>query len=163
VTKPTNASTPAEGVKLLQAAAILSRLERREITASQVRTILVLGPDARAMQPLRRGEARVFTAEDLAVVRVVLRLRACGVSPVVSRVIVANRRDELIRAWHDGLPQALGVIGMRALLLWRGKELDGMIAWVDLPDVWRAIPAAIAAAQPTATAAPHDGARTARV
>jgi hypothetical protein len=70
-------------------------------------------------------------------------------------VIVANRREELIHAWHAKLPQALGVIGMRAMLLWRGKELAGMIAWVDLLEVWRGVPPAVAAVRPRRSAPVH--------
>lgn len=127
------------GVTLTRAAEILTTLERREITPSQVRTILVLGPNARALEPLPLGTPRMFTREDVAIVRLVLRLRAAGVSPIVSRIIAAHWRDSLIETWHDRRPTALAVIGMRGLLLRRGKEPKGAIARVDLQDVWRGI------------------------
>lgn len=127
------------GVTLARAAEILSALERRPITASQVRSILVLDSHARAMSPLPIGTARIFTVTDLAVARLVLRLRAQGVSPVVSRVVVANWRDHLIEIWRHRRPMALAVIGMRGLLLWRGKEPEGAAAWVDLPAIWQGI------------------------
>lgn len=140
-------SEPAPGVTLAQAASILSRRMRRVVTPSQVRAILVLDSQGKALAPRRKGDTRLFTAEEIAQALVVLRLRAAGVSAMVARLIVANRRDELINAWHQNLPMALGVVGMRGMLLWRGKEPEGVIAWVDLPDVWRGLVAAVDAAQ----------------
>lgn len=125
-------------LSLVETADVLTRLTRQTITPSKVRTMLVLGPGARAMSPKRQGDRRTFTIDDVAMALVLLRLRAEGVSPVVSRVLVANWRDRLVAACHAGDPVAFGVAGMTGVLLWRGARPESVVSWVDLPDVWRA-------------------------
>jgi hypothetical protein len=136
---------PVAGISLEQVGALLSSLERDTITPSQVRTILVLGPNARAMEPKRRGEQRLFSAEDVAIARLVLRLRKEGVTPVVSRVIVATLREELVRVWRHGDAMALAVIGMRGLIVPSSTpRLGPVAAFVPLPSVWARVEAALA-------------------
>jgi len=118
-------------------------LERRRISPSQVRSILVLDTTARAMQPRRSGDTRLYSAVDLAIVRLAVRLRAEGVSPTVARVIVATLRESIVEIWAHARPMALAVIGMRGLLLWRGKQPAAAAACVDLLDVWRGVTHAI--------------------
>jgi hypothetical protein len=135
---------PVRGVKLADAARVLSRLERKRVTPSQVRTMLVLGSDACALHPQRQGATRPFTADDLSIARVLMQLRKAGVSAVVARIIVEHCREGLIDAWRKQLPMALAVIGRRGLLLWRGQEPAGAVAWIDLVDVRRGVDAALA-------------------
>jgi hypothetical protein len=140
-------STPA--VSMVQAAAILARLERRDVSPSSVRTALVLGPTSRAMQPGQRGKSRLFTAVDLACFRLMLRLRDEGISPVVSRVIVSTLREGLALHWQHNDPMALAVVGMQGLITYASENRPPYaVAWVDLRTVWRGLEHAIAAATP---------------
>lgn len=130
---------PADGVTLNEAARILSKLEHRRVTPAQIRAILVRGTTGRALEPRRIGQTRVYSAVDLAMVRLNLRLRAQGVSPLVARVIVANLSSEMIEHLIHGDPMALNIIGMRGIPAHpNSKELAG-VAWVDLRDVWRGV------------------------
>lgn len=134
-----NAGVVGRVLTLTEMATALSRVCRDDVSVSKVRTMMVLGPGARALSPRRRGDRRLFTRDDLALAALLLRLRREGVSPVVSRVLVANWRDRLIEAWHQALPAAFGVIGMTGMLLWRGQRPDHLVAWIDLAEIWRGV------------------------
>jgi hypothetical protein len=134
------------GVTLQQAALVLSRLERRDVTPSQVRTMLVLGADARAQKPNKRGDPRQFAAVDLALGRILLRLRHAGVSPVVSRVIVATLREStdpsmpsLVDHLRRGDRMALAVHGMRGWLVYDKQRPAAAVAWVPLCEVMQGL------------------------
>jgi hypothetical protein len=130
------------GLTLPEMATVISRLEQQEVSVGQVRSVLLLDTRGRAITPQRHGETRLYTADDVAVVRLVLRLRAAGVSPTVARVVAACLRPELGRSWR--LPRALAVAGLRGELLpLNAGRPTGTIAWVSLREVWAGIEAAI--------------------
>src|SRR5262245_24735254 len=89
------------GLTLEEAAQVLSTLEKRAVSADQIRTAVLLDTRRRIPLPRRHGETRLFTADDLAVVRLVLRLRAAGVSSTVARVVVACLREALGKSWRQ--------------------------------------------------------------
>lgn len=137
---------PSPGVTVAEAAAILAELEGRPVSVAQVRSVLVLDTRGRALAPRVHGQTRVYTAVDLALVRLTFRLRGAGVSPTVARVMVANARDVLAGHWQHDDPMALAVVGLRGLVVYAAsRRPDGAVAWVPLRDVWRGIEAAMRA------------------
>ena len=123
---------------------MLSRLEKRPVSAGQVRAVVLLDTRGRAVKPRRHGETRLYTSDDVAAVRLVLRLRALGVSPTVARVVVACLRDELCQSWH--LPLAFAVTGLRGELLSVNQERPaGCVAWVPVRAMWVGLNEAIRA------------------
>jgi DNA-binding transcriptional MerR regulator len=135
-----------EGVTVAEVAAILTKLLGTAITTAQVRSVLVLDTRGRTMSPRRHGQTRLYSAVDVALVRLVLRLRAEGVSPTVARVVVAHFRELLAQHWTHHDPMAFAVIGMRGLLLYaKQSRPDGAVAWMDLRDVWRGVERAVQA------------------
>jgi DNA-binding transcriptional MerR regulator len=109
----------------------------------------LLDTRGRAINPRRHGETRCYSATDLAIVRLVLRLRAAGVSPTVARVVVACLRDELSGSWKR--PVALAVTGLRGELLpMREEQPKGPVAWVPLREAWDGVEAAIREARKAA-------------
>jgi hypothetical protein len=132
------------GVTLTEAARLLTQIERRpanvSITPSVVRSILVLGTDARAMEPRRPGDTRLFTPVDLAVVRLNLQLRAAGVSPTVARVNVANLRILLAKHWRHGDEMLLVIAGLCGVLVPPGTDsVRGEVARVPILKAWRGL------------------------
>lgn len=121
--------------------------------------MLVLGANARAVDPQPLGRARLFTSIDLAVARLMLRLRDEGVSPVVSRVILATLRESLVEHLAHGDPMALAVHGMRGWLVYGKTRPKDVVAWVLLSDVTRGIEPAIVAASRTTEKASAPAAR----
>jgi DNA-binding transcriptional MerR regulator len=127
---------------LAEAALLLSRLEKQIVSLDQVRAVLLLDTRRRVVSPLRHGETRLYTSDDVAAVRLVLRLRASGVSPTVARVVVACFRDELSQSWRQSL--ALAVSGLRGELLpIHAERPKGTVAWVPLREIWAGIEEAI--------------------
>lgn len=135
---------PRDGVTVAEVARVAGRLERRPVTVGTVRSILVLDTRGRALMPQRHGETRVYAAEDVALVRLALRLRAAGVSPTVARVVVACLRNQLVAAWHGQDDSALAVIGLRGEIRSRlSARPAGVVAWIALRDVWQGLESAI--------------------
>src|SRR6476469_2992650 len=123
------------GLTLQESASLLSRLEKRAVSTNQVRAVLLLNTRGRALEPQPHGQTRLYTSDEVATVRLVLRLRAAGVSPTVARVVVACLRDELSRLWRR--PLALAVTGLRGEIVpFRVRRPPGTIAWVPVRDVW---------------------------
>src|SRR6476469_2039132 len=132
------------GLTLQEAASLLSRLEKRSVSTNQVRAVLLLNTRGRTLRPHRHGETRLYISDEVAAVRLVLRLRAAGVSPTVARVVVACLRDELSRLWRR--PLALAVTGLSGEIVPLSAERPpGTIAWVPVRDVWVGIDDAIRA------------------
>jgi len=136
-------STPV-GLTLTEAATLLTKLEGRTVTPRHVRAVLVLDTRGRAIERRRLGETRVYTAEDVALVRLALRLRGSGVSPTVARIVAACLRAELVAAWRSRRGYALAVTGLRGVVVPPHRERpSGVIAWVPLRAVWAGIEDAI--------------------
>jgi DNA-binding transcriptional MerR regulator len=129
-----------DGVTLREAAQLLSTLERRPVSPAQVRSILVLDTTGHALAPRQHGDVRLYSAVDVAFVRLTLRLRAEGVSPTVARTIVSCLGPMLAEHLTHNHPMALAVVGLRGLLLYApAGRPDAVVAWVTLQDVWRGI------------------------
>lgn len=132
-------------VTVREIAAIVSQMEGRACSYARVRSLLVLGQGGRrTVVPRERGDTRLFTAYDVAIVRAAEQLKRQGVSSAVTRVILATLRQELEAAWRQYRPAALAIIGVRGWLPHEEASRDGAIAWVPLRPVWAGIEDAIA-------------------
>jgi hypothetical protein len=150
------------GVTLNEAGELLTRLERdrdarrpkeerllpalglRQISPSLVRSVLVLGPNARAMDKRRQGDPRLYTPVDLALFRLNLRLRAAGVSPTVARVNVANLAILLAKHWQHDDEMALVIVGLCGVLVpVETPRIKAELARVSILDAWGGLSAGV--------------------
>jgi hypothetical protein len=92
----------------VELAKVVSALEQ-PCSARRVRYALSAGGTNRQ----GRGRTRLHAADDVALMRVALRLEAAGVSAWVARVVLAYLQDSLIAAIRSRRPKALHVFGVR--------------------------------------------------
>jgi len=121
-----------------EAAALAAELSGQPCTARRVRYLLVQGRLGTDISRGRHGETRVFGVLDVALLRLVLALRAQGVSAAVSRGILTYLRDDLIRAWRAAQSMAVAVTGLKGSLepVPHGRP-KWAVAWVPLRELWR--------------------------
>ena len=128
---------PTNGLTVSEVARVLARLEHRKVSIGQVRSVLVLDTHGRALAPRQHGQTRLYSSIDVALVRLVLRLRAEGVSPTIARVLVAGLRDTLAKHWTHNDPMAFAVIGLRGFVMYATAARPALaVAWVPLRSVW---------------------------
>jgi len=63
------------------------------------------------------GRTRLYTADDLCLVRLAVRLEREGLSAWVVRAVLANHADEIVRAWRSGTASVLAVHGVRGKVI----------------------------------------------
>src|SRR5579859_979896 len=63
------------------------------------------------------GRTRLYTADDLCLVRLAVRLEREGLSAWVVRAVLANHAGEIVRAWRSGTASVLAVHGVRGKLI----------------------------------------------
>src|SRR5262249_22577068 len=117
-----------------------SRLENRPCSPRQVRYWLVTGRLGNDVQPRSRGQTRLYTALDVAFVRLALRLSRGGVSMTVARVVLTCLHTDLVRAWKAGARLALAIRGVQGSLEPSLKSRPAWAtAWVPLREIWNGL------------------------
>lgn len=121
-----------------EVATLVSRLAGVSCSARRVRYLLG-GPVQ------GHGRTRFYTALDVAVVQLVLRLEQAGVSPWVGRVVIAYLGDELRAALRAGARGAVRIQGVRAELVAVNAHEQSVAAtaFVPLADIWRGVVPAV--------------------
>ena len=123
-----------------EVAALASRLESRPCSPRQVRYWLVSGRLGNDVQPRTRGQTRLYTVLDVALVRLALRLSREGMSTTVARVVLTYLRNDVIRAWKAAAPLALAIRGVQGSLEPALKARPAWAeAWVPLRDIWNGL------------------------
>jgi len=125
---------------IAEVAALAGRLEGRECSPRQVRYLLVTGRLGNDVQSRTRGQTRLYTVLDTAVVRLALRLSREGVSAAVARVVLTYLRSDIIRGWKAGAPLALAIQGVQGSLEPSLKARPTWAtAWVPLREIWNGL------------------------
>lgn len=123
-----------------EVAVLCARLTGQPCSTRQVRYLLVgcsLGsePDRRP-----NGQTRLHGGVDVAMVRLALRLRAEGVSPWATRVILTYLRNDIVRVWKTGSAVTLAVAGIQGSLQPSLKAKPARaIACVPLREIWHGL------------------------
>ena len=138
-----------------EVAAVVSQLEGERCTVRQVRYLLygLLPSDT----PVPRGHTRLYGPDDVALMRLAVRLHAQGVSAWVARVVLAYCGAEIRAAWRAGSASALVVRGVTGTIeaatadpssapasvrvslraVWIGVERAMRGTRRDRPQIWR--------------------------
>src|SRR5438093_428835 len=87
-----------------EVAVLVSRLEGRACSPRQIQYLLVTGRLAGDLQQRSRGQTRLFSVNEVTLVRLAARLAKEGVSATVTRVVLTYLRSDLIRAWKAAAP-----------------------------------------------------------
>jgi hypothetical protein len=113
-------------------AAAVVRLEREPCTARRVRHLLS-GVVISDRAPRRGRRTRGFSAVDVALMRLAVRLEAQGVSAWVVRVVLAYCGDEIRAAWRRRTAVALVVRGVTGTIEGVTPEADAPAAMARVP------------------------------
>jgi hypothetical protein len=97
-----------------EVADVVSQLEREPCSVRQVRYLL--SALRRTDPEPQRGHARLYDLDDVALMRLAVRLQTQGISAWVTRVVLAYGADEIRAAWSLGAPVALVVRGVTGFL-----------------------------------------------
>lgn len=128
-----------------EVAAVVTALEGTACTARRVRYLF---DGQRGAAGVVRGQTRLYGLPEVAVMRLVLRLEAQGVSGWVARVVVTYCGDAIGAAWRRGAAAALVVRGVTGTIEpVRDATARPAAACVPLPPVWRGIERAVRAAR----------------
>jgi hypothetical protein len=101
-----------------------------------VRYLLIDGSLGTDVSRRTRGQTRLYSALDVAFVRLALRLHEQGVSPWVVRVVLTYQRNDLLRAWKASAPVALAIQGLKGSLEPSLKKRPAWAtAWVPLREM----------------------------
>jgi len=125
---------------LKEMTALLATLSGQAVSERQVRYLLIDGGVGGDTALRAHGRTRLYGALDVALTRAALALRAEGVSPQLTRVVVTYLRDDLVRAWKSAAPVAVAVRGVQATLEPAAKSRPGRLsAWVPLRPIWHGL------------------------
>ena len=123
-----------------EVADLASRLTGRSCSPRQVRYLLItcrLGTDVNVRS---RGQTRLFSVIDVALMRLALAIVCDGGSAPIARVVLTYLRNDIIRAWKAGAPVALAIRGVQGSLEPVLKARPSWaVTWVPLRDIWHGL------------------------
>ncbi|MGE3579741.1 MAG: hypothetical protein AB7I25_14905, partial [Vicinamibacterales bacterium] len=86
-------------ITLKEMTALLAAVSGRPVSDRQVRYLLIAGGVGGDTALRAHGRTRLYGSVDVALARAAVALRAEGVSPQLTRVVMTYLRDDLVRAW----------------------------------------------------------------
>lgn len=123
---------------------LLTDLSGLTVSERQVSYLLIRGGVGADAAYRVHGRTRLYGSLDVALARAALGLRAEGVSPQLTRVVITYLRDDLVRAWRSAAPLALAVTGVQGSLEPVAKGRPSRVsAWVPLRSLWQGLEARI--------------------
>lgn len=123
---------------------LLCTLSGQTVTERQVRYLLITGQVGADATTRAHGRTRLYGSLDVALARAALGLRAEGVSPQLTRVVITYLRDDLVRAWRAAAPLAVAITGVQGSLEPVSKGRPGRAsAWVPLRALWQGLEARV--------------------
>jgi len=129
---------------LREMTALLGAVSGETVSERQIRYLLIEGGVGGDTAPRAHGRTRLYGSIDVALARAAVALRAAGLSPQLTRVVVTYLRDDLVRAWKSAAPVAVAVRGLQATLEPAVKGRPGRLsAWVPLRPIWHGLEARI--------------------
>jgi hypothetical protein len=136
MTKPRlTAQEIADMVNRLDKRLLPRKNKRVKWTARRVRYALNAG----RMEQSRRGHTQLYGPEDVALIRLALRLELRGCSAWVARVVIAYLREALTDAFSRSQMGALHVQGMRAALRPIGADAAAGTIVQPLSEAWSGV------------------------
>ncbi|MGE0392837.1 MAG: hypothetical protein AB7P67_04650 [Vicinamibacterales bacterium] len=131
-------------ITLKEMTALLAAVSGRPVSDRQVRYLLIAGGVGGDTALRAHGRTRLYGSVDVALARAAVALRAEGVSPQLTRVVMTYLRDDLVRAWKAAAPVAIAVRGVQATLEPALKSPPARVsAWVPLRPIWQGLDARV--------------------
>lgn len=136
----------ARALTLREMTALLAELSGHRVSDRQVRYLLIDGGVGGDTALRAHGRTRLYGSIDVALARTAVALRADGVSPQLTRVVMTYLRDDLVRAWKSAASLAVAVRGLQATLEPAVRSRPSRVsAWVPLRPIWQGLDARVQA------------------
>ena len=133
-----------KAITLRELAALLGTVSGHPVSERQVRYLLIDGGVGGDTALRAHGRTRLYGPVDVALTRVAVALRAEGVSPQLTRIVLTYLRDDLVRAWKAAANLAVAVRGIQATLEPAVRTPPGRLtAWVPLRPIWQGLEARV--------------------